>query len=325
MRFAVIGTGAIVEKFLSAGSQVPDFSLYAVYSRTKERGQAFAAAHGAQQSFDNLEELAACPQVDAVYIASPNYAHCRQALLLLAAGKHVLCEKPMASNASEVRKMQACAREHNVLLLEAMKSAFVPGFAALSQSLSLIGRLRRITASYCQYSSRYDKFKQGIVLNAFDPKLSNGALMDIGVYCVYPVVKLFGMPRTIQGTAVKLTGGVDGAGSILLGYGDFQADLLYSKITDGALPSEFQGEGGSLLVDRISEPQSISIRPRGQETRSLYAQPESTPMRYEIEAFQRLALEPASAESYSRATLETAMVMEEARRQMGIVFPADAQ
>ena len=171
MRFAVIGTGAIVEKFISAGSQVPGFSLYAVYSRSKERGQAFAAEHGAQRSFDNLADLAACRKVEAVYIASPNYAHCAQALAMLSAGKHVLCEKPMASNAAEVRRMQACARAHNVLLLEAMKSAFLPGFAALSRSLPLIGRLRRITASYCQYSSRYDKFKQGIVLNAFDPKL----------------------------------------------------------------------------------------------------------------------------------------------------------
>ena len=325
MRFAVIGTGAIVEKFISAGSQVPGFSLYAVYSRSKERGQAFAAEHGAQRSFDNLADLAACRKVEAVYIASPNYAHCGQALAMLSAGKHVLCEKPMASNAAEVRRMQACARAHNVLLLEAMKSAFLPGFAALSRSLPLIGRLRRITASYCQYSSRYDKFKQGIVLNAFDPKLSNGALMDIGVYCVYPVVKLFGLPRTIQGTAVKLAGGVDGVGSILLGYGEFQADLLYSKIADGALPSEIQGEGGSLLVDRISEPQFLSLRPRGEQERTLFDQPESAPMRYEIEAFQRMALDPASAESYSRATLETAMVMDEARRQMGIVFPADAQ
>ena len=315
MRFAVIGTGAIVEKFISAGSQVPGFSLYAVYSRSKERGQAFAAEHGAQRSFDNLADLAACRKVEAVYIASPNYAHCAQALAMLSAGKHVLCEKPMASNAAEVRRMQACARAHNVRLLEAMKSAFLPRVAARSRSLPLIGRLRRITASYCQYSSRYDKFKQGIVLNAFDPKLSNGALMDIGVYCVYPVVKLFGLPRTIQGTAVKLAGGVDGAGSILLGYGEFQADLLYSKIADGALPSEIQGEGGSLLVDR----------PRGEQERMLFDQPESAPMRYEIEAFQRMALDPASAESYSRATLETAMVMDEARRQMGIVFPADAQ
>ena len=83
MRFAVIGTGAIVEKFISAGSQVPGFSLYAVYSRSKERGQAFAAEHGAQRSFDNLADLAACRKGEAVYIASPNYAHCAQALAML--------------------------------------------------------------------------------------------------------------------------------------------------------------------------------------------------------------------------------------------------
>ena len=325
MRFAVIGTGAIVEKFLAAARSVPEFSLAAVYSRTEERGAAFAAAQGAPLHFHRPEDLAACPEVDAVYIASPNYAHCEQALQMLSAGKHVLCEKPLASNAAEVRRMQACAKDHGVLLLEAMKSVFLPGFSVLAQNLPLLGRLRRVTAVYCQYSSRYDKFKQGIVLNAFDPKLSNGALMDIGVYCVYPVVKLFGLPRKVQSTAVKLTGGVDGAGSILLDYGEFQADLLYSKIADSALPSEFQGEDGGLLVDRISEPQRLTLCPRRGQARPLYDQTEDAPMRHEIAFFQQLLREPQRAEAYSRASLETAMVMDEARRMTGIVFPADAR
>lgn len=325
MRFAVIGSGTIVEKMIAAGKLVKGFELYAVCSRTQERAQAFAQAQGAPRAFDSLDALAACPEVEAVYIASPNYAHCEQTLRMLSAGKHVLCEKPLASNAAEVRRMQACAAEHNVVLLEAMKSVFDPGFDALRRALPLLGKLRRVTASYCQYSSRYDKFKQGIVLNAFNPKLSNGALMDIGVYCVWPVVHLFGMPRNIQATAVKLTGGVDGAGSMLLDYGDFQADLLYSKIADGALPSEFQGEAGSLLVNRISVPQELTLRLRGQQPQTLATVSEPNEMRFEIEAFLRLVANRAGLENYSRASLETALVMDEARRQTGIVFPADVR
>jgi predicted dehydrogenase len=324
MRFGVIGTGAIVEKFIEAGRKCEGFALQAVCSRTMDRAREFAAAQGAPLAFDNLEDLAACREVDAVYIASPNYAHCGQALQMLNAGKHVLCEKPMASNASEVRRMQACAKENGVVLLEAMKSVFEPSFDLLRATLPLLGKLRRATLSYCQYSSRYDKFKQGIVLNAFNPKLSNGALMDIGVYCVHPAVKLFGMPRSIQATGVKLTGGVDGAGSLLLGYGDFQVEAIYSKIADGLLPSEFQGEAGSLLVDRISVPQELTLCLRGKARQALATQKEPSSMRFEIEAFQRLASGGGDTRTHDRASLETAMVMDEARRQMGIVFPADA-
>ncbi len=322
MRFGVIGTGAIVEKFIEAGRKCEGFTLQAVYSRTMERAQAFAQAHGAPLAFDRLEDLAACGEVDAVYVASPNYAHCGQSLIMMAAGKHVLCEKPLASNAAEVRRMQACAKENNVVLLEAMKSVFEPSFDLLRRSLPLLGKLRRATLSYCQYSSRYDKFKQGVVLNAFKPELSNGALMDIGVYCVHPAVMLFGLPKSIQAAGVKLAGGVDGSGSLILGYEDFTVDLLYSKIADGALPSEFQGEAGSLLVGRISVPQELTLCLRGQQRQELETLKEPSSMRFEIEAFQRM-VPGGDTSAHDRASLEAAMVMDEARRQMGIVFPAD--
>ena len=110
MKFAVIGSGTIVEKFISAGRLVKDFELVAVYSRTEERAKEFAAAQGAKYAFSSLDELAACPEVEAVYIASPNYAHCEQSIRMLSAGKHVLCEKPMASNAREVRRLRQGAR-----------------------------------------------------------------------------------------------------------------------------------------------------------------------------------------------------------------------
>ena len=78
MRFAVIGSGNIVEKFISAARTCEGFELYAVYSRTKERAEEFAAQQGAKVAFWSLEDLAACKEVEAVYVASPNYAHCAQ-------------------------------------------------------------------------------------------------------------------------------------------------------------------------------------------------------------------------------------------------------
>ena len=325
MRFAVIGSGNIVEKFISAARTCEGFELYAVCSRTKERAEAFAAQQGAKVAFWSLDDLAACKEVEAVYVASPNYAHCAQSIAMMKAGKHVLCEKPMASNEREVQQMLACARENNVVLLEAMKSVFEPSFEVLKSALPEIGTIRRVSLSYCQYSSRYDKFKAGEVLNAFRPELSNSSLLDIGVYCVHPVVKLFGEPKSVQATAVKLSNGFDGAGSILLSYDDFQADIHYSKIADGFTPSEFQGEKGSILVEHISVPQEITLALRKQPKVELETVHEAQSMRFEAEVFMDIVNNHRSTEDYDRASVLAARVMDEARRQMGVVFPADAQ
>lgn len=130
--------------------------------------------------------------------------------------KNVLCEKPFATNKRDAEEMINCARENNVLLMEEMRLTCTPNFQNVKNNLDKIGKIRRYSANFCQYSSRYDKFKEGIVLNAFKRELSNGALMDIGVYCIHPMVNLFGRPNSLKANAVKLSTGVDGEGSIIL-------------------------------------------------------------------------------------------------------------
>ena len=130
VRFAVIGTSAITTRFLEALAAAGQGAvLQAVYSRTKQRAQAFGAQYGAKAYYDSLQALAADKNVDAVYIASPNSLHCAQALCMLRAGKHVLCEKPMAATAQQARQMFRAAEENGVVLMEAMRSLYTPGFA----------------------------------------------------------------------------------------------------------------------------------------------------------------------------------------------------
>ena len=92
--------------------------------------------------------------------------------------------------------MIEASERYGVTLMEAMKHTLTPNFLSVLKNIERVGKVRRYFSSYCQYSSRYDKFKEGIVLNAFDPKLSNGAIMDIGVYTIYPMVVLFGQPSS---------------------------------------------------------------------------------------------------------------------------------
>lgn len=324
IEFAVIGTNVITDKFLEAAKTVEDFHLKGVYSRSKEKALAYAQKHGAELIFDDLDELAACDEIAAVYIASPNSFHAPQSIQMLKAKKHVLCEKPIASNSKELTKMKETALENNVILLEALRSEFSPGFAAIKENMYKLGTIRRVSFQYCQYSSRYDKFKQGIIENAFNPEFSNGALMDIGVYCVHPMIALFGKPDTVISSSLKLSNGVDGAGTILLEYEEMQGELLYSKITNSKVPSQIQGENGSMVIQEIQNPEIVTIYYKNGETEQLDIPKVDNNMFYETEAFIRLIEEKEFNHDYLKNSLMEIELMDEVRKQQEIVFPADS-
>ncbi|WP_453989696.1 Gfo/Idh/MocA family protein [Bacillus nitroreducens] len=325
IRFGIIGTNWITEAFLEAATTIEDFALTAVYSRTEERAKEFAEKHQAPHTFTSIEEMAQSDVLDAVYIASPTSFHASQAINLLKHGKHVLCEKPIASNTRELKEMIQAAKENKVLLMEALKSGFLPSYSSIRENLHKIGPVRRYFASYCQYSSRYDAYKEGTVLNAFKPEFSNGSLMDIGVYCVYPMVQLFGKPNSIKASALMLDSGVDGEGGILAHYDGMEGMVMFSKITNSYIPSEIQGENGSILIDKISSPEKVEIHYRDGRVEDISVLPDQHQMYYEakefIELIQNGALE-STVNSYenSMAVME---ILDEARKQIGLVFPAD--
>lgn len=285
IRFGVIGTNNITEWFLNGAREVDDFKLSAVYSRTEEKANCFADKHKAEYRFTNLEEMAKSDKIDAVYIASPNSCHFEQAMLFMENGKHVLCEKAFASNSKEVEEMIDSARRNNVVLMEAMKITLLPNFKAIINNIHKIGKIRGYFASYCQYSSRYDKYKEGIILNAFKPDLSNGALMDIGVYTIAPMVALFGKPKSVKGISHMLESGVDGSGTLICDYGDMTATTIYSKISNSYLPSEIEGENGSIIIDRINKMDNIKIIYRNGTEEIISTKQNQYDMCYEVDEF----------------------------------------
>lgn len=323
VRFAVIGTNFITDSFLEAGAECEGFKAQAVYSRTMERAKEYAEKYGIEDCYDSLEDLAEAPDIDAVYVASPNALHASQSIQMMEAGKHVLCEKTIASNSKELKEMLETAERNHVVLLEAMRPVFDPGFAAIQENLPRLGKIRRATFQYCQYSRRYDHFKEGIIENAFKPELSNGALMDIGVYCVHPLVKLFGKPKEVYAHGLKLSTGVDGSAVIVAMYEEMQAELLYAKITQSALPSQIQGEEASMIIREIPDTTSIEIVKRDGTSEKIDIQKKDNNMYYEVEEFIRLIEEKKSAREHNQYSVWSLEVMDEARQQMGIHFPAD--
>ena len=325
IRFGIIGTNNISDKIVAASRFDKRFVLNAVYSRTQETADAFAAKHNIPNTFISVEEMAQSNLIDAVYIASPNSFHAGQSIVFMQNGKHVLCEKPMASNIGEVREMIDASRKYDVTLMEAMMPTLKPGFKSVMKHLGEIGIVRRYFACYCQYSSRYDQLKEGIILNAFKPELSNGAVVDIGIYTIYPMVVLFGRPSKIDASGLLLSTGVDGQGSVNFTYNNMNATVIYSKIADSYLQTEIQGEQGTIIIDKINNIRNVSLKYRSGEQKDISSQNIIHDYFYEISEFIDL-IEAGKRESEINShenSIITTEIIDEIRRQTGVIFPAD--
>ncbi|CAI1978480.1 Gfo/Idh/MocA family protein [Serratia fonticola] len=325
IRFAVVGTNWITERFIDAAHESGKMRLTAIYSRKLEQAQAFGANYPVEHFFDSLEALAQSDVIDTVYIASPNSLHCQQSLLFLSHKKHVICEKPLASNLREVEQLVACARENQVVLFEAFKSAHLPNFLILQQALPKIGKLRKAFINYCQYSSRYPRYLAGENPNTFNPHFSNGSIMDIGYYCVASTVALFGAPQTVLASATLLDTGVDAHGSVYLNYGDFDVVISHSKVSNSDIPSEIQGEEGTLVIEKISEAQGVVLTPRGENSQVLTQPQHINTMLYEAQVFAELVEKRQVEHVGLENSLIVASLLTEIRRQTGVVFPADGE
>lgn len=323
VRFAIIGTNFIVKRFLEAAYLLDEFRFIALFSRDKEKGRTFTHDLKSIQVFDDLECLAKSDDVDAIYIASPNCCHASQSILMLENNKHVLCEKPIASNLLEWNGMLEASKMNNKIILEAMRPLYTPGYKVIKDHIKKIGTIRKVNFNFNQYSSRYNNFKSGILENAFKPELSNGALMDIGIYCVEVLVGLFGKPEQIFAKGFILPDSIDAMGNIIAIYDGMIANLNYSKITNSELPCEIQGEEGTIYFSRIFAPCNIKIKYNNGVEEKLINDTEQNDMVYEIKAFLNMIKGISDISEYNQISSIAMEFLDRAREQIGIVFPAD--
>ena len=346
VRVATIGSSAIAERFLDAVGQVEGVEYVAAYSRTLDRAHAFGAPHGASLFLDRLDELAASDAVDAVYIASPNGVHAAQASLLARAGKHVLVEKSFAPTEREARGVFDAAREGGVVALEATRNLHTQGFATIERTLPRLGTITQASLRFGKVTSRIARLEAGEYVGQLDPMMGEGALTDIGVYCVEPAVALFGVPDSVSASLVTrhvpwrttepLTT-MDVAGSIALRYADRVVDLSFSKVGDDLAPSQVIGQEGTLLIPTINCPRDLTLvlhedagmaygTVGGTEEALVSSVPEND-MVCEVATFRDAILGVGDASTRvrrcERVTLASLAIMDEARRQAGVRFPGD--
>ncbi|MBB6628629.1 Gfo/Idh/MocA family oxidoreductase [Nocardioides sp. KIGAM211] len=204
-RWGILATGKIAHSFARDLALVPGAELAAVGSRREESAQAFAAEHGARTAHSSYEALVEDPDVDVVYVASPHSLHLEHAALAFAAGKHVLCEKPLTLTTADAEAMVALAREHDRFLMEAMWTACHPVVRRLRRDLA-DGRFGTPRQLHAELGFRVDAAPTDRML---DPALGAGALLDMGIYPLTLAHLLLGEAEELRATAVLSEAGAD--------------------------------------------------------------------------------------------------------------------
>lgn len=322
MRYGIIGTGWIAEAFIEGARLACGADIAAVYSRTAERGEDFARRNGIAKVYTDINELAAA-DVDGVYIASPNALHYEQSKLMLSAGKHVICEKPITVEPEELIELQALAAEKGLVYIEAIMYMHNPVRELLRETVGRLGKVTSAHFDFSQLSSKYPAYKRGELPNIFNPALATGGLMDLGIYCVYPAVDLFGIPDDIAAKATFLSSGADGAGSVIFNYADKVVTFTYSKLAQDRAGSQIFGDEGTLKIGSISKLTDMELIAENGEKYSIHGDtPKAELMGNESKAFERF-IAGNDADKYalsSEIALQVSRLMKRIRETAGIHF-----
>ncbi|MEZ4727728.1 MAG: Gfo/Idh/MocA family oxidoreductase [Caldilineaceae bacterium] len=225
-RWGILGAGNIAKKFCTGVQALTDHELIAVGSRSQEKADQFAEQYNIPHRHSSYEALAADPEVDAIYVATPHPMHKENTLLCLRNGKHVLCEKPFSINAAEAREMIDEARRLKLFLMEAMWTRFIPAVVEAKRLIDegAIGEVRMINADF-GYRAGFRPESR-----AFDPALGGGGLLDVGVYPISLASMLLGRPNRIATLAEIGQTGVDEQSAFILGYPGGQLAMLYTAV-----------------------------------------------------------------------------------------------
>lgn len=254
--WGIWGSGAIARRFADALALADGGRLVAVASRTEANAQAFAGRFGAQAE-PGYDALLARADVAVVYIATPNHSHKADALKAIAAGKAVLCEKPMCMSADDAREVAAAARAAGVFCMEGLWTHFIPAVqdAAKAVKAGAIGELKSLTVSF----GSAHVTEPGSAL--FDPAQGGGALLDRGVYAVSLALRFMGgTPVSVVAERV-MEGGVDVAADAVLRFEGGRTATLGVSINDfRANDLVLAGSHGRLkLHEHVTSPDALSL------------------------------------------------------------------
>lgn len=262
--WGVLGPGWMAEMFVGAMRRHTAQRPVAVGSRSLERAQRFAAQHGIAAAYGSSEEVVAAPEVDVVYVAAPQSEHLRLGLLAIAAGKHVMIEKPLAMNAAEARTLADAARAADVLLMEGMWARYLPQAAIIRRLLAdgVIGEVRGVFADHGQaipFSPEHRLYR---------PDLGGGALLDLGIYTVQLDSMVLGAPTRVTAVGGETSTGVDAYSTLVLEHGpDVQSTLSTTILAKTPTTASIVGTEGRIdIASAFYTPSRLTLADTGHGT-----------------------------------------------------------
>jgi predicted dehydrogenase len=321
MGWGILGAGSIASKFATDLVKLSDARLTAVGSRSADKAARFAEERGVERSYGSYAGMIADPEVDVVYVATPHPFHKEHTLLCLEGGKAVLCEKPMAVHAGQVREMVAAAREHGLFVMEAMWSRFNPVWVQVRQWLAegRIGEVRMLSADF---GFRTGWNPEGRLLNL---SLAGGALLDVGVYVVSLASLVYGgAPERVQAAAHIGETGVDEQTAMVLSYPGGGLALLACAIrTVTPHAARIDGIEGAIEIPRFWHPTTARLIRPGEEPLET-----SGDFGYHYEAAEVMeCLRAGRTESETMPldeSISIAETMDNVRAQIGLTYPPEA-
>ena len=261
---------------------------------------------------------------DAIFIETMNDSYEAKAALL--AGKNVLLEKPFCPEVSLAKELKEIAREKGLLLVDMVPTAFLPNLPVLKEQLQKIGRIRMVMGNYTQYSSRYDRFRQGEADNVFTPEFAGGALMDINFYNVYLNTALFGKAKSAH-YFPNIQRGIDTSGTIVLQFDGFVSQNAGAKDCRGENFFQIEGEDGHIYIPGgVSSLEEIRVVTKA-GTEVIRTPHETDLWGWEVKALAQMITGGNTAPLTEGLETMVSVIetIESARKAAGIRFPGDQE
>ncbi len=256
-KIGIIGTGFISKDFVSAINNDDRAIAYAVCSRSLDNAETFKAENGLEIAYDDYTKMLSNPEINIIYIASPNGLHFSQAKQAIMSKKHVMVEKPMALLPGEISELYELAREHNVFIMEAYVSLTYNTFNTVKQWIDELGEIGKVDLHLDQQTRHFEAYLDGANINVFNGKMGGGALRDLGPYTLYPLISWFGEPMQSHYFSTKNELGADETTLVLCHYETFSATIHVSKMLTDKRPSIISGDYGYIVIDHINEMKAV--------------------------------------------------------------------
>ncbi|MEV7766545.1 Gfo/Idh/MocA family oxidoreductase [Microbacterium sp. NPDC086615] len=323
LHWGILATGGIAHAFTS-DLRTAGLDVAAVGSRRIESAREFAATYDIPHAHGSYEELVSDPTVDIVYIAPPHPGHVDNALLALDHGKHVLVEKPFTLNETEAAIIRDRAAEKGLLAMEAMWTRYLPHMVRIREIIAegTLGEIRVVSADHTQKISTDPAHR----LNALE--LGGGALLDLGIYPISFAVDVLGLPESVSAVArLSDTGSDADVATLFVHPGGALSTTVSSSRGAGANTAQIVGTEARIEIDRVwYTPTSFRVvSPAGDLLEEFTTSIEGRGMQFQAEAAERFVAAGVTSSDVLPIDETVAImgVLDEVRRQIGVVYPGE--